>query len=161
MCGLYRNIANKADKAEDARKRTRPRMDRWPNARVKQRQVVGPESTGSISWFICGTQGCHLLRGVCTPRQGRGLFTRLGASISFSDYFLTSGNHAPIPPLHFFIDFAKFVSSDFLPNLKIGISPCILLLIFLWNKDTKLWSDLFYLKLRIWTFTKCVKFWCW
>lgn len=36
------------------------RMDRWPPvpARTNDRLVL---DTGSISWFICGTQGCHLL----------------------------------------------------------------------------------------------------
>lgn len=38
----------------------RSRVDRWPPVptRTNDRLVL---DTGSISWFICGTQGCHLL----------------------------------------------------------------------------------------------------
>lgn len=45
------------------------RMDRWPSvpARTNDRLVL---DTGSISWFICGTQGCHLL-----SRVGRSRFS--------------------------------------------------------------------------------------
>lgn len=48
------------------------RMDRWPPvpARTNDRLVL---DTGSISWFICGTQGCHLLSRV-EPTRPKSVF---------------------------------------------------------------------------------------
>lgn len=48
-------------------------VDRWPPApaRANDRLVL---DTGSISWFICGTQGCHLLSRVEAGGGGQSRF---------------------------------------------------------------------------------------